>query len=55
MGMNLSSAIILSVLIVIFVAIIASEIIKKKKGRSSCNCGGSCGACSMNCHSKEDQ
>ncbi len=52
--MNLPSAIILALVILVFVAIIAGEIIKKKKGKSSCNCGGSCGTCSMNCHTKED-
>jgi hypothetical protein len=29
----------------------------KKKGKSSCSCGSSCGGCAMNgaCHSKKDQ
>ena len=42
--------IISSVIGVIFVAIIANEIYKKKKGKHSCSCGGNCGACGL-CHS----
>lgn len=29
------------------VAIIVKSIIDKKKGKSSCSCGGNCGACNM--------
>ena len=35
----------------IFVWIIVSQIRNKMKGKSSCSCGGNCGACGMNCHS----
>ena len=39
----------------IFVGIIAKGIYNRKKGKSSCSCGGSCGGCAMNgaCHSKK--
>ena len=53
--MNLPTAIILGLVIVVFVAIVAGEIIKRKKGKSSGNCGGSCGACSLNCHGKNKE
>ena len=31
------------------VAIIANEIVKRKQGKGSCSCGGSCGSCGANC------
>lgn len=46
----IATVIISTVLGLAFVAIIANEIYKKKKGRSSCSCGGNCGACGL-CHS----
>lgn len=41
----------------IFVAIVANEIRKKKKGISSCSCGGSCGGCAMHgsCHANKEK
>ena len=46
--------IIASLLAAVFVAIVVNEIRKKKQGKSSCNCGGSCGACGL-CHKSEDE
>ncbi|MDO4608658.1 MAG: FeoB-associated Cys-rich membrane protein [Clostridia bacterium] len=43
--MNLPTIIILSVIAVIFVAIVINEIRKKKQGKSSCSCG--CGGCAF--------
>ena len=33
----------------VFIAVIVNEIRKKKQGKGTCSCGGSCGACGMNC------
>jgi len=44
------SIIIVSVIAVAFVAVVANEIRKKKQGKGSCSCGGSCGACPVGCH-----
>ena len=46
------SIIIISVIALAFGAVIATLVIKKKKGKSICSCGGSCGACPMSgaCH-----
>lgn len=41
--------IITAVIAILFIAVIANEIIKKKKGKPSCSCGGNCGACGL-CH-----
>lgn len=46
--------IIASLIGVIFVAIVVNEIVKKIKGKSSCSCGGNCGACGL-CHSREEK
>lgn len=37
---------------VIFLAILIKGIVDKKKGKHTCSCGGSCGACPMgaSCH-----
>ena len=32
------------------IAVVVVGVINKKKGKTSCSCGGSCGACGMNCH-----
>ena len=50
--MNWPSVIILGLIIAAVVAVIVGEILKKKKGKSSCSCGGACGACPMGgtCH-----
>jgi hypothetical protein len=50
--MNLPTIIVLAIVVAVFVGIIAKAIIDKKKGKSSCSCGGSCSGCSMSgmCH-----
>lgn len=35
------------VIAALFIAVIVAEIIKKKKGKPSCSCGGNCGACGL--------
>lgn len=52
--MNVPTALILLLVAGVFIAIVANEIIKKKKGKSSCNCGGACGACPMDCQHKKE-
>ena len=37
---------------ILFVAIVVNEIIKKKKGKRTCSCGGNCGLCSSECEYK---
>lgn len=49
----LATIIIASMIAIAFVAIIVNEVKKKKSGKGSCSCGGSCGACGMNCHSEK--
>ena len=55
--MNLPTIIIASVIAVIFVAIVVTQIINKKKGKSSCSCGGSRGSCGASsfCHPQKDK
>ncbi|MBR4852037.1 MAG: FeoB-associated Cys-rich membrane protein [Clostridia bacterium] len=43
--MNIPTIIVFSVVAVVFVAIVAREIIRKKRGESSCSCG--CGGCAF--------
>ncbi len=43
--------IVASIIGLIFVAIVVNEIRKKIQGKSSCSCGGNCGACGL-CPSK---
>lgn len=51
--MNIPTFLVASLVAFIFIAIIVTGIRNKKKGKSSCSCGGSCGACPMSekCHS----
>ena len=53
--MNAPTIIVLCIVVAAFVAIIANEIIKKKKGKSSCSCG--CSGCGMKdvCHPKKEE
>ena len=44
------TVIIAALVVATFVAIVTCGVINKKKGKSSCSCGGSCGSCGMNCH-----
>lgn len=48
--MNWQSWLVLAILVAIVVAIIGRWIDNKRHGRSSCACGGNCGACGMRCH-----
>ncbi len=43
----LATVIITSLIGVAVIAIVVNEIIKKKSGKSSCSCGGNCGACGL--------
>ena len=51
---HIVSIIIIAVIVLALGAVVAFRIINKKKGKSSCSCGGSCGACPMGaaCHSQ---
>ncbi len=46
------SIVIIAVIVLALGAVVAFRIINKKKGKSSCSCGGSCGGCPMSgsCH-----
>ncbi|MBO5912842.1 MAG: FeoB-associated Cys-rich membrane protein [Clostridia bacterium] len=46
--MNLPTIIVASIVAAIVIAIVVFGIRNKKKGKSSCSCGGNCGAC-KNC------
>jgi len=52
--MNPPTIIVASIIAAIFVVIIVKGILDKKKGKSSCSCGGSCGACGMGCHQNKE-
>ena len=43
----LTTVLVGSVIAALFVAVIISEVKKKKSGKSSCSCGGNCGACDL--------
>lgn len=47
------SYVILAVIAVAFIAVIVRGIYNKKTGKSSCSCGGNCGACGL-CHSEDN-
>lgn len=50
--MNISTFIVLAVVVIVFAAIIIVGICNKKKGKHSCSCGGNCSACGV-CKPKE--
>ncbi len=52
--MNLPTIIILSIIAVVFTAIVVNEIRKKKQGKRGCNCGCSGCAFKNSCHSKKE-
>ena len=54
--MNLPTIIVLAVVVLVFAAIIANEIRKKKAGKSSCSCGG-CSGCGLKdqCHGTSEK
>ena len=43
------SYVVVGVIALVFISTVVSAIINKKKGKSSCSCGGNCGACGL-CH-----
>ncbi len=47
------TVIVVSIIAILVITFIGMEIYKKKHGKSSCSCGGSCGTCGMNCSSKK--
>ena len=51
--MNIPTIIVAAIVAVLFVAIVVSEIKKKKSGKGSCSCG--CSGCAMKdvCHSQK--
>ena len=56
MDMNWQSWLVLAVIVAILAAIAARGIYNKRRGKSSCSCGGNCGACGMGCGShKQDE
>lgn len=44
--MNTPTVVVLCIVILVFAVIVANGIYKKKKGKSSCSCGG-CSGCGM--------
>ena len=50
--MDWPTVIVAAIIGVIFVAIVANEIRNRIKGKSSCSCGGNCGACGACSYSK---
>ena len=51
--MNWPTIIVAAVIAAVFVAIVVSEVRKRKSGRGGCSCG--CGGCAMSdvCHAKK--
>jgi len=47
------SYLLIGVIAAAFISIIVVGVINKKKGRSSCSCGGNCGACGL-CNSQKE-
>ena len=47
--MNAPTLIVAIIVATIFVAIVINEIKKRKQGKGSCSCGGSCGSCGCGC------
>lgn len=47
--MNWPTIIIASLVAIVFVAIVVSEVRKRKSGKGACSCGGSCGGCAGGC------
>ena len=48
------SIVILALVAAALVAVVVTGIRRRKNGKGSCSCGGSCGACGMNCHQREE-
>ena len=52
--MNLSTFVVASVIVIVFLAIVISDWRKKKSGKGGCSCGGSCSSCGAGCHCGEE-
>lgn len=50
-----ATVIIATLIGVLVVAILVNEVVKKKQGKSSCACGGSCGTCGACPHKREPE
>lgn len=46
--MNLPTVIISAIIAIIFIAIVVTSIINRKKGKVSCSCAGGCSGCTAN-------
>ncbi len=55
--MNLPTIIVLSIVVLVFLAIVIKQIRDKKAGKCSCSCGGSCGGCAFSgtCHANTEK
>ena len=53
--MNLPTIIVALVVVGIVASIVICGIKNKRKGKSYCSCGGSCGSCGMNCHQNKTE
>ena len=53
--MDWPTIIVATIIAVILTSIIVCGFINKKKGKSTCSCGRSCGACQLNCHGTKEQ
>lgn len=48
------ATIIISLLVAVaFIAVVVSEVRKKKSGKHSCSCGGNCGGCGLCCSARD--
>lgn len=52
--MNWQSWIVLGIIVAVVAAIVIHEINNRRKGKSSCACGGNCGACGVGCGCHQD-
>lgn len=44
---TIATIVVACIIAIPFIAVVLNEIIKKKKGKPSCSCGGNCGACGI--------
>ena len=51
--MDWPTIIVAAIIAVIFLAIVITGIRNRIQGKSSCSCGGNCGACGGNCHTNQ--
>ncbi len=48
------SILILALVAAAFAAVVVTAVRRRKSGKVSCSCGGTCGACGMDCHKQEE-